>query len=348
MRRTTVALASVATIATVAGLSLLWVGCGEEGPGSAQMGSSAPIPASTDSKADDGRGSPVDPQSSGVAGISLPPKEGSSNNGMFSDQPLVNTYTQDEIAETLAHKNAIRIGLNPQTVADPLAWSNTQNMADWALQAGATVLFGMWDSKTNDVHKDGHGDGLVDDLVAARTMWQTVGGVYADNPGVYFEAFNEPFGYLRSKPQAYVDDMKEITQDLPQDRVVLAGMGYSSDVQIIKKLWPGLLAYHAYPFWLSKNQTQSNYSNLIQQNLAGVAGRTFVTEFGASLTHAGDYNDSSNPDVNIQFIKGAADAFHAVKPKGTFLWHGYKNGDSYSYWSATPSAMAKVDSAQLY
>lgn len=142
--------------------------------------------------------------------------------------------------------------------------------------------------------------------------------------------------------------MKNITQDLPQGRVIIDGLGYAEDVQSIKSIWNGLLAYHAYPFWLPSDRTQSNYSNHVQSALAGVAHRTFVTEFGADLSRHGNFDDSSEIDENVQFLKGLDDVFNVLKPRATFVWHGYNNGDSYGYWSAKPSARAKVDSTQRY
>lgn len=62
-------------------------------------------------------------------------------------------------------------------VSDKAQWANTQNMANWTLGRGGTVVFCMWDSNRNDLKQDGHGDGKVDDMVAARNMWRTVGGV---------------------------------------------------------------------------------------------------------------------------------------------------------------------------
>ena len=100
--------------------------------------------------------------SGGIAGISLPPKQGTSNNGMFSTSPLANIYTQKEVQDTVYWKKGIRISINPQTVADRTQWLNTQNMANWALQKGGYVIFGMWDSDQHDMGGDGHGDGLVD------------------------------------------------------------------------------------------------------------------------------------------------------------------------------------------
>lgn len=296
----------------------------------------------------------------GIAGINLPPmpEGGISNNCAFSTKPLVNTYTQQQIQTTMVHKRGIRICINPQTVSDPTQWQNTQNMANWAREAGGAVVFCLVDSNkiggvVSTEHK-GHGDGLLDDIPAAKNMWATVAKAYETDPSVYFEAFNEPFGY--TDVCKYISAMMQIIPDnVPANRIIIDGMDYGADVQAIKDYWPGLLGYHIYPSWLpdpswlpEADRTQSNYSNYLKTKLAGVAHRTMVTEFGANLTLAEDYNNSIGTSTPVQFLKGLHDAFNVLKPKGTFIWHGWDNKDSYSYWSATASAKAKVDALQSY
>jgi hypothetical protein len=127
--------------------------------------------------------------------------------------------------------------------------------------------------------------------------------------------------------------MKSIIADneavkIPHDRIILDGMGYSTGVRSIRIEWDGLLGYHVYPFFIKEEQKQheSNYSNLVQDSLADVAPRTFVTEFGADLSRLGDANQG---DENVEFMKGMFDAFHVTRPKGTFLFHGWdKRGDA--------------------
>jgi hypothetical protein len=295
----------------------------------------------------------ADAPSTVIEGINLPPKQEPTGNGAFSSEALKNDYTQDEVQGAVHHKKGIRIAVNPKTVSDETRWKNTRNMADWALQAGGFVVFCMWDSNAHDVKHDGHGDGLVDDPAAAKQMWITVARAYQDNPKVFFEAFNEPFGYKH--PDDYVAKMKSIIPDnesikIPHDRIILDGMGAAADVRSIRTEWDGLLGYHVYPNWIgdASKQRQPNYSNVVQEALAGVAHRTFVTEFGANLKQQGNYTDSNNLDANIQFLKGMDDAFNVVKPRATFLWHGLNNGDTYSYWTARPTAKQEVDAAQSY
>jgi hypothetical protein len=281
-----------------------------------------------------------------LVGINLPPKRGTSNAGAFSTSALPNTYSRTEVQNTFFHRNTIRIAINPPTVADATAWTRTRQMVDDFVAVGGAAILCLWDSDAND-DDDGHGDGVLDDAAEAQAMWQTVADEYASNSNVFFEALNEPFGYTDAAD--YVDVMKDITASLPQERVIIDGLGYASDVQRIAPLWSGLLGYHVYPNWLPAGQrTQSNYSNMVQRALRDVAGRTVVTEFGANTHLNEDYERGANPSENVAFLRGLDDAFGVMKPKGTLIWHGWNNGDSYSFWGATASARAKVDAVQAY
>src|SRR3954470_2618925 len=159
----------------------------------------------------------ADAAPTGIEGINLPPKQGTSNSGAFSSEALRNDYTREDIQRAVHHKKGIRIAINPKTVSDETQWKNTRNMADWTLQAGGFVVFCMWDSNAKDVKGDGHGDGLVDDLASAKRMWITVARAYQDNPKVFFEAFNEPFGY--KQPDDYVARMRSIIPDNESIRI---------------------------------------------------------------------------------------------------------------------------------
>ncbi|NJR43546.1 MAG: glycoside hydrolase family 5 protein [Akkermansiaceae bacterium] len=233
-------------------------------------------------------------------------------------------------------------------MSDEEAWKKTQNVVTWAREKGATVVLCLWGSNDNDVKGDGHGDGIIRHEAAARAMWKRVGESFGNDEKVLFEAFNEPFGY--TNPSKYMSAMRYITQDLPTNRVIIDGLGYASDVQSIKNHWPGLLGYHVYPNWLPPGKrTQSEYSTLVQHALRGVGHRVFVTEFGAHLKRSDeDYENSGSSSHDVQFLKGMHDAFHVVKPRATFLWHGWHNGDSYSLWGASQSARSKVDRIQSY
>lgn len=144
--------------------------------------------------------------------------------------------------------------------------------------------------------------------------------------------------------------MLSVTQDLPQDRVIIGGLGSERHLHSIERLWPGLLAYHAYPQWLPpEHRTHSEYSELVQRSLHGLGHRVYVTEFGSNVAIKGeDYSNLQSTSCDVQFLNGLQEAFSVVRPLGTCVWHGWDNGDCYSYWAATDSARALLDRIQNY
>jgi hypothetical protein len=129
--------------------------------------------------------------------------------------------------------------------------------------------------------------------------------------------------------------------------VILDGVGYADDVAAVANAgWSGDLAYHFYPNWLSSNRTQSNYSNFVQGELAGLTSRVWITEFGANLSVQSNtcyetYIDNMpSPSADVDALRGLDDALRAFRAanaplKGVFFWHGWHNGDSYDYWSSS-------------
>lgn len=66
-----------------------------------------------------------------------------------------------------------------------------------------------------------------------------------------------------------------------------------------------------------------------------MSDRTFITEFGSDLTKLG-WEDPSSTDADVNMMRGLHDAVvelnsNGHKIAGTFYWHGWENGDSYSF-----------------
>ena len=75
----------------------------------------------------------------------------------------------------------------------------------------------------------------------AITAWKNVHAVF-NGSNVYYEIFNEPFGYKDAA--TYFKEMQEIYEGagLPNDKVVLDGTGYADSVAELGKLWSGMMA----------------------------------------------------------------------------------------------------------
>ena len=73
--------------------------------------------------------------------------------------------------------------------------------------------------------------------------------------------------------------------------------------------------------------------------LKGVANRTYVTEFGGSLDSNNlDYEQPTTTDNSVNVVQGMNDAVGVLRGMGqgilgAFHWHGWENGDSFSYFN---------------
>lgn len=283
-------------------------------------------------------------------GINLPPTQGSSGDGAFQVGIYNWSYSNAQVAGAAAHFNMIRFPINQATANNPASLTQLKGYIDQI--PGHWAIICMFDTLQSG--QTGHGDGLPNSLSGLGTAWANINAVFSGYPNVYYEIFNEPFGYSKSNPSKYVSDMKTIIADggLPTGRCILDGMGYADNVNlVVSGGWTGYLAYHFYPNW-SSTHTQSAYSNLAQAALGSYGQRTWVTEFGANLgwTPYYGYNDPTgcydtyvdgnqpcSADVNC--LRGLDDALRALKAnghgvKGAFCFHGWNNGDVYDYWAS--------------
>ncbi|MDB6022148.1 MAG: symbB, partial [Pedosphaera sp.] len=248
----------------------------------------------------------------------------------------------------------MRLPINVQTANDPASLTKMRGYVDQF--AGHYVIICMFGTLQSG--QTGHGNGLPNGLSTMGAAWAKVNAVFSSYPNVHYEIFNEPFGYAKSDPVHYVNDMKTIISygGLPNGKCILDGMGYADNVNLVASGgWTGDLAYHFYPSW-SSDHSQSAYSNLAQAALGSWGQKTWVTEFGANLGWTSAYgypnscydvyvdgNQSCSADVNC--LRGLDDALRALRAgghgvKGAFAYHGWNNGDTYDYWASWNSCGA--------
>ncbi len=277
------------------------------------------------------------------SGLNFPPTQGTTDSGTFQPGILTYNYTNSQIAASNGTFNTMRLPINVETANDPASLSKLKGYVDQF--AGHYAIICMFDTLQSG--EGGHGNGLPNDLNTLAAAWAKINTVFANYSNVHYEIFNEPFGYSKSNPVQYVNDMKAIinTAGLPYAKCILDGMGYADDVNSVASGgWSGDLAYHFYPTYISGTPTQSNYSNTAQAALRSWGQKTWLTEFGANLgynyTCYDTYDDGSHywsSDVNA--LRGLDDALRALRAaghgvKGVFYWHGWNNSDSYDYWAS--------------
>lgn len=253
-----------------------------------------------------------------------------------------------EVADAVATRtlsvgaNVVRLGINPPTVADPNWWPTYREAVRTLARRGVSVILCAWEQSPDvqgqgrRAHNGRFGAGTVESYAA---MWRAVHDDFADEPNVLgYELLNEPFGY-RGKLDEYVRDMRALIAamggDLRGKRILVAGLGYSDDVQGIRNAFPEphvWFAYHVYPNWFGGEAgqtlfTRERYATEIAAKLKGVESRTVITEFGCWGGGEYDYARPSAEQVNLNakrhvaYLHGVADACERLN-LGSIYWFG--------------------------
>lgn len=219
-------------------------------------------------------------------GLNLPPTQGTTRDGAFFQGLYQYDYHKDQVATAASRAgfSALRLAVNVETASNVTALQTHKAYLD---SVGGRGIICMFDTSITPGASWPRSGRVTEKLDQVAHAWRTVHSVFASyGDNVMYEIFNEPWGY-KNDAVTYVHDMKEVIRlaELPHDRCILAGLYGSADVQSVARAgWPGYLAYHVYVFWLGEGQrTEKAFSQRIQQDLAGLSDRVFITEFGVGL-----------------------------------------------------------------
>ena len=165
-------------------------------------------------------------------GLNFPATQGNSNTGNFL--PGVFKYGYGSTNVSAAQQlgvSSLRLGFNTDTaLSKDEGAAVLAKMKEYIDQIGAGILC-MWGKGSESSHGDGR-VGSVEDAIAA---WKAVHAAF-NGSNVYYEIFNEPFGY--NDASEYFAVMKQIYEGagLPRDKVILDGTGYADSVTELGKL----------------------------------------------------------------------------------------------------------------
>ncbi len=238
--------------------------------------------------------------------------------------------------QTVLKANSIRVGINEPTVSGTWWTTGYKAIIDAATSQNFKVILGYW----------AHHNGKPDDVTAFNTMWQTVITTYSNNPLVYFDIGNEPYGYTESAWADLVAQWLALFPNLPRARVLVAGVvtgnGWDADVTQVgadSRLDGTLLNLHVYPS-NSSSLTAAGWEQVIKQKVGAYSSRTVATEWGAPLSGGVDYSGPIGTNVNIAFMTGVPNQFRAY-PMGSCLWAGLEgtNGIGLTKMSGTGSTL---------
>lgn len=218
--------------------------------------------------------------------------------------------------------NTLRLPINPASVGTAW-WKSYRAAIDAATAKGDKVILSYWESNTAK-------DGKIDDTTTWNQMWDTVTAAYRNNPRVYFEPMNEPFGYNLSQWVQICTDWLARHGNVPRDRVVISGTGYNDNVTGVAAstaLNGTLLSLHFYGFWGSYT-TEADWINNLLPRIGGYAYRTIVDEAGSPMTVGLNYGNH-NGNVFTSYFAAVTDIARGMG-MGLVYWPGLRFGDSYS------------------
>ncbi|HEU5428200.1 MAG TPA: ricin-type beta-trefoil lectin domain protein [Actinocrinis sp.] len=233
--------------------------------------------------------------------------------------------------------NTLRLPINPASVGTTW-WKSYRGAIDAATAEGDKVILSYWESPTAK-------DGKIDDVAAWNQMWDTVTAAYRNNPRVYFEPMNEPFGYNLSQWVQICTDWLSRHGNVPRDRVVISGTGYNDNVSGVgasTALNGTLLSLHFYGFW-GTYTTEADWINNLLPRIGGYAYRTIIDEAGSPMTVGLNYGNH-NGNVFTSYFAAVTDIARGMG-MGMVYWPGLRFGDAYSIESIDAKGKLQNNSA---
>jgi hypothetical protein len=224
--------------------------------------------------------------------------------------------------------NTIRIPINEPTVSGAW-WDSYKAIIDAAAAQEMNVIVAYW----------AHQNGKVDDEAAFKAMWQKVVAAYAANDRVFFDIHNEPYGYSAS----WNDEAARwlgYFPTLPRARVIVAGTGYDDNLVPVgadARFAGCILQLHFYAFWHQDWNTRAQWTDSLKKSLGAYSSRTFIGEWGATMSSGANYNTSTpDGDNALSYISATADYLRA-NHMGSCYWPGLRDGDGYTLMKRDPN-----------
>jgi hypothetical protein len=178
-------------------------------------------------------------------------------------------------------------------------------------------------------------------------MWQSVTTKYGASANVWFEPFNEPFGYSAADLKTLYAQWLGRFPVIPAGRILLDGTGYATGVNTIgadSRFDSCLLSFHMYTWFEKNNVTVGDWEQTI--STLNYPGRTILTEFGVPMTNGKDYLAPPGSDVEVAYLQGLTNALRSAKV-GSIYWPGLRIGDSYSMLSLSGSTLTTNSTSGL-
>ncbi len=224
--------------------------------------------------------------------------------------------------------NVVRIAVNADTVLNNTWWQRYTAIVDRLVGNNIHVILCCWDGA------GANKDGIIDNYGRWKSMWQKIDGQYGGNSNVWFEPFNEPFGYTAAELKTIYKDFLSFTGK-SNDRVLLGGSGYSAFIGPIANdaaFNNCKFSLHIYT-WFGNHTTEAEWKSELDSRLAGYQDRTLITEMGAPATTGLNYGVTSSVK-QIAYIRGITQRCRELQMGFTY-WPSHRDGDSYRLFQNT-------------
>ncbi len=234
--------------------------------------------------------------------------------------------------QTLLGVNALRLGINPDTVLSDSWWQKYRALIREATKRNMHVILACWESESRK-------EGRIDDERAFHQMWDRVTAEFGQEDAVFFEIFNEPYGYTDEEwrevaHQWLVRYLPRIKQQ-NKSRILVSGSGYNENLRQVgadRRFAGCRLSFHLYAWFGGKHQSPEGWEKELAQRIGQEnVSRTIVTEWGAPMKNRPmpDRLSSSSMSVDQAFLLGMSSFLRKGK-MGSIYWPGLRDGDDFS------------------
>ncbi len=234
-------------------------------------------------------------------------------------------------AASVLGTNTVRIPVNYPTVSSSY-WNSYRGIIDAAGNVGYKIILSYWESSSDR-------DGTVDNDSQYWSMWQTIVNAYGSAGHVYFEPFNEPYGYSADAWKNLAAQWLSTYGNVPKSRIIISGAGYNTNLTTIgsdSRFDGTYISRHTYRFFNNDYTTEAQFANGLTSSVGSYANRVIITEWGSHMTDGRNYNQPSNSDAQVSFVRGTASAARQLG-LGSVYWPGVRINDTYSLFALNGS-----------
>ena len=234
-------------------------------------------------------------------------------------------------ATTNLNTNTVRIPVNFPTISGSY-WNSYRGIIDAAGQRGYKIILSYWESSADR-------DGTVDNDSQYWSLWQTIVNAYGGASHVYFEPFNEPYGYSADAWKNLAAQWISTYSSVPRSRIIISGSGYNTGLITIggdSRFDGTFISRHTYKFFNDDYTTEAQFYNGLVSSVGSYANRVIITEWGAEMTNGKNYEVPSS-DQFISFIRGTTAGARQLG-LGSVYWPGVRINDTYSLFGWVAAA----------